>query len=162
MFRAAEDVITATVYLEQYIIHTVGSSLLPILLRFLLMKLPSHILLDSSSQVKYSAFEGSNNDDNNNQYGSTECSLASRISVNDVTSSEFFGESTENNLHKGESDNNNDSQHPNSVSSITYMDLIIARIHQCNSLVSFNIIVIFIPIAFSVLHIYRYLRYIIV
>nr|CAH8855024.1 unnamed protein product [Trichobilharzia regenti] len=132
--RAAEDVITATVYLEQYIIHTVGSSLLPILLRFLLMKLPSHILLDSSSQVKYSAFEGSNNDDNNNQYGSTECSLASRISVNDVTSSEFFGESTENNLHKGESDNNNDSQHPNSVSSITYMDLIIARIHQCNSL----------------------------
>ncbi|CAH8588720.1 unnamed protein product [Heterobilharzia americana] len=125
--RAAEDVITATVYLEQFIIHTVGSSLLPILLRFLLMKLPSHTVLDSNSPMTHPTV--GDIDTSNNQGSSTESSPISEISQDNMNPSEFFTESSDH----WTNDNILTSVN-SSTSSTTYMDLIIARIHQCNSL----------------------------
>ncbi|CAH8568248.1 unnamed protein product [Schistosoma intercalatum] len=126
--KAPEDVITATVYLEQFIIHTVGSSLLPILLRFLLMKLPSTIIFDTNSQMNQMTTSTSTTPEGINSIGSCQSSsVEATLKDDDNNSPVFSPESCDGPSLFGEN------QFITS-NSITYMDLIIARIHQCNSL----------------------------
>ncbi|TNN07936.1 FTS and Hook-interacting protein isoform 1 [Schistosoma japonicum] len=131
--KAPEDVITATVYLEQFIIHTVDSSLLPILLRFLLMKLPSTIVFDADSQGnQLSTATTAAEITSHTGYRESSSSPYEIVSTDGTNSSVFLSGFNNNN-------NNNDNLDGNqhqfiASSSITYMDLIIARIHQCNSL----------------------------
>ncbi|CAH8517586.1 unnamed protein product [Schistosoma turkestanicum] len=132
--KAPEDVITATVYLEQFIIHTVGSSLLPILLRFLLMKLPSTTIVDADAHINQTTTTSTTINKEINPTGSCQASPTDETfskDDDDNNSSVFSPESNNNN-------NNNPSLFDDNQfitsNSITYMDLIIARIHQCNSL----------------------------
>uniref|UniRef100_A0A3Q0KNZ9 DUF5917 domain-containing protein n=1 Tax=Schistosoma mansoni TaxID=6183 RepID=A0A3Q0KNZ9_SCHMA len=125
--KAPEDVITATVYLEQFIIHTVGSSLLPILLRFLLMKLPSTIIFDANSQMNQMTTSTSTTPEGISPAGSYQSSSVEATLKDDNNSSVFSPESNDDpSLF--------DENQFTTSNSITYMDLIIARIHQCNSL----------------------------
>ncbi|XP_018652272.1 LOW QUALITY PROTEIN: hypothetical protein Smp_144960 [Schistosoma mansoni] len=126
--KAPEDVITATVYLEQFIIHTVGSSLLPILLRFLLMKLPSTIIFDANSQMNQMTTSTSTTPEGISPAGSYQSSSVEATLKDDNNSSVFSPESNDDpSLF--------DENQFTTSNSITYMDLIIARIHQCNSLI---------------------------
>lgn len=76
-------------YMEQMILHTIDSPILPVLLRFFMIRLPENVMLEHDYTLKF----GSTSD--------------SSFSLFDLTNQRT-----------------------------TYMDLIVARIHHCNSLVS--------------------------
>ncbi|CAL8074295.1 unnamed protein product [Calicophoron daubneyi] len=120
-----EDVITATVYLKQLLVHTAQSSLLPTLLRFLLSRMPEdrpvplsfHKDHDEPSVMENgnAAEESSRNTSNAHDLEADE--QGDSVSYNSVSTDQTF-------LNSGSS----------SSPPPTYMDLLISRLHYCNTL----------------------------
>ncbi|GAA50042.1 FTS and Hook-interacting protein homolog [Clonorchis sinensis] len=103
---SVEDVVTATVYLKQLILHTTKSALLPVLLRFLLTRMPEEV--QTSKVDEQLQNKGVHTD-----------------SVHDSNSnlSDQYTEELE-----------NINGYPGSGLGPTYMDLLISRLQYCNTL----------------------------